>query len=320
VLFRSIIFIALLTGYISKDHTGSWWIIIMTSTFSGIFNGLAMPARQAMIVEIVDREHIMNATSLSSMGQNICSLAGPSVAGFLIGSRMDYKVVYATMVGLYLMAIILTNFLPAISAVPTRSRNTFNDIKEGLKYVRSNSLILMIIIFNLCCILMAAPRIQLMPIFATDILKVGAAGQGVLQSVGAAGSLIASAVYASLPSKKRGLLMLLAGLSLGLTLTVFAFSTSYPLSIAMMLLVGIGQTGHMVMGNIFLQTLSDKEYVGRVMSVLMMCMSLSNLMIFFVGIYTEFVGARWAIGSLSMALVLIASASLIFLPRIRKLD
>ena len=65
-----IILIALFTGYLSKSHAGSWWILIMTSTFSGIFNGLAMPARQAMITDLVNRDQLMNAVSLNSMGQN----------------------------------------------------------------------------------------------------------------------------------------------------------------------------------------------------------------------------------------------------------
>jgi predicted MFS family arabinose efflux permease len=161
---------------------------------------------------------------------------------------------------------------------------------------------------------------QLMPIFAVDILKVGASGQGILQSVCAIGSLSAALVYASLPSKKRGVMMLLAGLTLGVALTVFAFSRSYFLSIMMMIFLGIGQSGHWVMGTILVQTLSDQEYVGRTMSVLLMCAATANLGTFFIGIFAQFVGAPLAVGSLGLTLVLVATASIIFLPRIRKLD
>ena len=315
-----IILIALSTGYLSKAHTGTWWILIMTSVLSGIFNGLAMPARQAMIAQIVSREQLMNAVSLSSMGQSLSTLIGPAIAGFLIGG-IGYQAVYGTMVVLYLTAITLTNFLPSTTtAVASIGRATLVDIKEGLKYIRSSPALLFIIIFNLICLLVAMPRTQMMPIFAVDILKVGASGQGILQSVGAIGSLAASLFYASLPPKKRGTLMVVAGFTLGLGLAVFAFSRSYALSIGMMVLIGMGQTGHIVMGNILLQSISDREHVGRVMSILLMCSATASLGTFVVGIMTQFVGAPIAISSLGIFMVLVSIVCLIFVPLVRKLD
>jgi MFS family permease len=314
-----IILIALTTGYLSKGHAGTWWILIMTSVFSGIFNGLAMPARQSMIAEIVTRDQVMNAVSLSSMGTNICTLVGPSIAGFLIGG-VGYTAVYATMVVLYLLAITLTNFLPVTHTVTSRGRNAYEDIKEGLRYIRNNRVLLFIIVFNLLCWVMALPRSPLMPIFAVDILKVGATGQGILQSVSAVGALAASLVYASLVPKKRGIIMLTAGLVLGMAITTFAFSRSYPLSISMMVFLGMGQTGHILMGNILLQTLSDKEYVGRVMSILLMCGAVANLGTFFVGVITQFVGAQITVGSCGIILIIGALICLIFLPWARKID
>ena len=89
--------------------------------------------------------------------------------------------------------------------------------------------------------------------------------------------------------------MVYAGLNLGAALIVFAFSRSYLLSIGMMVLIGMGQAGHIVMGNILIQSYSDKEYVGRVMSVLLMCGAASNL-------------------------ILVVSICLLFLPWIRKIE
>jgi MFS family permease len=291
----------------------------MTSTFSGIFNGLAMPARQAMITDLVNRDQLMNAVSLNSMGQNLTTLVGPAIAGFLIAGA-GYQAVYGTMVGLYLIAITLTNFLPATKIIASRGRNTLVDIKEGLQYIKGNRALLFVIVFNLICFVVAMPRTQLMPIFAVDILHVGASGQGILQSVSAIGALVASLFYASLPPRKRGSIMVYAGLNLGIALVVFAFSRSYLLSIGMMILIGMGQAGHIVMGNILIQSISDKEYVGRVMSLLLMCGAASNLGTFFVGIMTQFIGAQIAVGSLGVFLVLVVSICLIFLPWIRKID
>jgi MFS family permease len=314
-----IILIALTTGYLSKGHPGTWWILIMTSVFSGIFNGLALPARQAMITELVNKEALMNAVSLNSVGQGLSTLTGPAIAGFLIGS-VGYTAVYGSMVGLYLLAIILTNLLPVTGIISSHGRTALKDIKEGLAYIRKNRVLVFIILFNMLCFVAALPRIQLMPIFAVDILKVGARGQGILLSVSAFGALGASLVYASLLPKKRVIIMLTAGLILGLALTVFAFSNSYPLSLGMMVLIGVGQAGHINMGNILLQALSDKEHIGRVVSILLMCGSIAGLGTFVVGIITQFTGAQVAVGSLGIILVLAAAFCLVFLPWARRVD
>ena len=89
----------------------------------------------------------MNAVSLSSVGQGLSTLIGPAIAGFLIGG-IGFKVVYGTMVGLYCDHITLTNFLPVTGRFLHRGRNAMADIKEGLKYIKGNR-ILFIIIFNL---------------------------------------------------------------------------------------------------------------------------------------------------------------------------
>jgi MFS family permease len=316
-----LIVIALMTGYLSKDNPGSWWLVVFTSVITGISNGMAFPARQAMIGEIAPGDQLMNAVALASMGQQICTLAGPSVAGFLIAG-VGFTWVYLAMALLYVMAVILTNFLPAkkSTGVKVRAGSTFKDVIEGLRYVGSQKIILMVIVFNLACIFLSMPRSQLMPIFATDILHVGSEGQGILQSVGAVGSLIAAFFYATLPPKKRGMMILTAGITLSLALTVFAFSRSYALSIAMMVLMGIGQTGHSQMAVILVQTLADKEHVGRAMSILQMGGATANLGTFVVGVIAQFAGVQWTMGVMGMILFLAAISSLLFLTQLRKLD
>jgi MFS family permease len=314
-----IILVGLMTGYLSKDNPGCWWLLILTSVISGICYGMALPARQAMITEIVSPEKLMNAVGLSTMGQNVCTLVGPTMAGFLIAG-FGFKWVYLAMAVLYFVAVALTNFLPATRTIIRKGSNTFRDVIEGLRYVGRNKTILAVVVFNLLCIFLSMPRLQLMPIFAIDILHVGAGGQGILQSVGAIGSLIAAGAYASLPPRNRGKMMILAGLALGLALTVFAFSHSYALSIAMMVLMGMGQVGHSNMGTVLVQSLAEKEYLGRSMSILLMGQASANLGTFFVGVIAEFAGAPWTLGVLGMILFSAAASSLIFLTRLRKLD
>jgi MFS family permease len=139
-------------------------------------------------------------------------------------------------------------------------------------------------------------------------------------SFSGAGAIFASLIIASVPSKKRGISLLISNISMGVALVIFAFSTSWPLSLGMMIIVGIGRTGGNTLGNALLQTHTEPEYLGRVMSLLMLNFGLSGLGTFFAGILAESISAPWAIGGLAMVLIGISFLAIIFLRDFRKLD
>jgi len=87
-----------------------------------------------------------------------------------------------------------------------------------------------------------------------------------------------------------------------------------------MVFIGLGQAGRQTLGSTLLQSYSDPEYLGRVMSINMMDMGLSSLGTFLAGILAEGIGAEWAIGGFAMVLVLLSIITLLFVPRIRRLD
>ena len=132
--------------------------------------------------------------------------------------------------------------------------------------------------------------------------------------------MIGSVVLASLPSKRRGVMLGASGVILGLALTAFAFSKSWPLSLVLIALVGLGQTGRMTLSSTLVQSHVDGEYMGRVMSVFMMQFGFTSFSTFLAGLLTQNVGVQWAIGSFAMLLALISTLVLVFVPRIRRLD
>jgi MFS family permease len=201
-----------------------------------------------------------------------------------------------------------------------RGGNAISDIKEGFGYIRKEPTILTLLAFTLFMVVLSMPYMTLLPIFSLDILKVGASGMGVLVSVSGAGAMTGSLVIASLPNKKRGLMLLFSGLILGLALTAFAFSHSWLLSLIIIVFVGLGQAGRMALGNTLIQYYVDDEYRGRVLSVYVMQFGLTSFGGAGAGLLAEGVGAPWALGGFSISLVVTALAALVFLPRIRKLD
>ena len=311
--------IAVSVGYLGPAHPESWWVLILGAIVMGTIMALAMPARQAILPELVGQEQIMNAVSLNTVGMSFFQLIGPAIAGIVIDS-FGYAAVFYAMTALNASGIVFAVFLPRTTPSQARSRTVLADVIDGLKYMLGHRTILLILALFVASILLAMPYQTLMPIFAKDILRVGASGQGTLMSVCGFGALTASLVLASIPSRKRGAALLVSNILLGLALVVFAFSTSWPLSLGMMIFVGIGQTGNNTVGATLLQTHTDPEYLGRVMSIMSMSFGLSSLGTFFAGILAESISAPWAIGGLAMMLVAISFGALLFVPRLRKLD
>lgn len=311
--------LALTSGYLSAEHTGSWWVLIVASVLQGTIMGLMMPSRQAILPEIVGEEQLMNAVSLNTLGSNTLRILAPAAAGFLIAA-FDFEAVYFTMTGMYLMAVVFIAFLPLTSTMTVRGGGALADMIEGLKYIRHETTILLVLAFTLFAVVLSMPYMLLMPIFTDTILDVGAKGMGILLSVSGAGAITGSLILASLPNKKRGLMLLVSSLVMSMALVVFSFSTAWPLSLGIIVLVGLGQTGRMTLGNTLIQYYVNDEYRGRVMSIYMMNFGFTSFGTFVAGVLADNMGVQWAVGGFAAVLVIVSILALAFVPRIRKLD
>jgi MFS family permease len=318
VLVTVIIGLTLLTGYMSPAHPDSWWVLLITSIFSGIVFAFTVPARQSLIPELVDRAHLMNAISLNTMGMNLFRLVSPAIAGFLIDA-VSFEFAYFIMAGLFFMGMVFTAFIPNTPLASVRYNHPLDDIKQGLQYVRVNDIILFILSFDFVVVLFFMPFQNLLPIFTEDILKVGATGLGIFMSVFGAGALLASILLASLFIPRQGLVHLISTMVLSLTLLAFAFSANWLLSLVLIFIIGMSQTGHLTTGMTLTQSLTESQYMGRVMSLLLMTWGLSGLGTFFAGILSDHISPQWTIGIFAMILTLISIAALIFAPKIRRL-
>ncbi|MDD4876510.1 MAG: MFS transporter, partial [Dehalococcoidales bacterium] len=206
--------LSLSLGYLSAENEGSWWILMVASALQGTIMGLMMPSRQAIIPEIVSDEELMNAVSLNTMGMNVLRIFAPAIAGFTIDA-WDFQAVYYIMTCMFLVAVVFLLFMPNTGKRKISRRNTLIEIKEGLQYVKKEKNIILILLYTLMVVILSMPYMLLLPIFADDILKVAASGMGILIGVSGIGAIVGSVVLASLPNKKRGILLLLSGLVLG---------------------------------------------------------------------------------------------------------
>jgi MFS family permease len=314
-----VVAVALTSGFLSVRHAGSWWVLAASSLLQGSVMGLMMPSRQAIIPEIVSEDQLMNAVSLNTMGMNVLQLVAPALAGFLVDAS-GFAAVYFVMTGMYLVAVGFIFFLPKVRTTTKMRIRAFEGIARGLTYIRHNTNVLYVLLFTLVIVLLAMPYSNLMPVFVDDVLHVGATGMGILMSISGIGAMVGSVILASLPTKRRGVMLAASGVILGLALTAFAFSRSWPLSLVLIAVVGLGQTGRMTLSSTLVQSHVDGEYMGRVMSVFMMQFGFTSFSTFLAGLLTQRIGVQLAIGSFAIILAVVSMLVLVFVPRIRRLD
>jgi len=321
--------VALSSGFISPEKEGSWWIFMLAVLIMGSLMGLMMPALQALVAEIVEREHLMNAVAVNTMGMNVLFVIGPRLAGYLIDSY-GYDYVYYAMAGCYVLSAFfiafirgsgLTNPPPSgpTSIAPGRA-NILGEIQKGFQYIHKESLILAVLVFSLLVTVLSQPYQQLLPIFVEDILKVGTTGGSELMMIAGLGALIGSIIITFLPNKKRGLMLLGSGLIAGIALISFSFSTIWGLSLGTMIFIGFAHSFRMTISSTLLQAYSEPEYRGRVMSIFSMQWGLMSVFTFIAGILSEVVSVQWVLGTLAMILVALSILSVLFVRGIREVE
>lgn len=242
--------------------------------FIAVLNGIVMafdaPARQAIVVELVGKEHVLNAVALNSAAFNSSRLIGPALAGMLIASIGMSGCFYLN--GISFLAVIIALLLIKLKYV--RKINTQTEFGEdlfaGLKFIRDNRAIRVLITMVGMTSLFGISYAILMPVFADDILKVGARGLGVLMSASGLGALIAALTLARLGDfRYKGKILVLSSVIFSFSLIVFSLSKLYLLSLITLVLIGWSSVTAISLINTLLQHLAPDAVRGRVMSAFM---------------------------------------------------
>jgi predicted MFS family arabinose efflux permease len=190
------------------------------------------------LIEIVGRDRLMSANSLSQSLNSVGSMLGPALGGVILGIS-GVASVYVIVGVLYVIAFAATLLIRNKTiANPKGSNSALQEIAEGLRFVRGDSVLRYLMLLNLLA-LFAGFVMPLIPIYARDILEVGETGFGVLMSAFGVGAIFGTFGLAlSGNVKRKALVMTVTPLVFGVGMVVFVFSRSYPLSIAAMVLMG----------------------------------------------------------------------------------
>ena len=186
--------------------------------------------------------------------------------------------------------------------------------------MRHDPTILIVLAVTLLSAFLAMPYIQLLPGFVKDVLDGGPVELGLLTAVSGGGALFGALVIASLPERRRGLLLLLSVVGLGASLILLAGSTAFWFAVIAIVFVGIGTAGRQAFSQILLHSYVENEFRGRVMALMMLQPGMMALGAFVIGVVAERAGIDVAIGALAIGLVGIAAFIMVASPRLRRLE
>lgn len=244
------------------------YLLLAINSLAAIFD---TPARQATIPLLVPKEYFMNAVSLSTIMWQSAIVIGPALSGFiieLVGLSSVYLFNAVSFLGVMVALILMGPIKQTYSLKNTLS--SFNRIKEGIGFVKNNPLIYSTMILDFFATFFGSAT-TLLPIFAKDILKVGASGLGFLYAASSIGGVLAGIIVSALGQiKNQGKILLYTVSLYGLATILFGLSKSYYLSLVFLAIAGAGDIISSIIRNTIRQ-LNTPDYIrGRVTSVNML--------------------------------------------------
>jgi len=266
---------ALMLGVLTWMGDLSLPFLFAAAVFVGVARAFAGPAYSALAPNFVPRESLPTAIAISTLAWQTGTIAGPSVGGLLYAIHPD--VAYATVAALFVVALGLMFLIGPVPQPPAqKDRHPVQRILDGFAYVRANRLVLAAITLDLFVVLLAGAT-ALLPIYARDILHVGATGLGFLAAGMGIGAAAASLWFSFNPMKSDvGRKMLVSVMIFAAAILTFGLSTNFYLSVAALIVAGAADMVSVYVRTSLIQLHTPDAMRGRVSAVSQLTISASN--------------------------------------------
>ena len=300
------------------------WHVYVTGFLMAVAQVFQQSARAAMIADAVPSSHLTNAIGLNAVIFNVARSTGPALAGFLIaisgtGGAYLVQAVFFFLATLWTMRLRSGRRASAGSHGESGHKESFGQsIIEGWKFSWRNEAVRTSLLIVMFASFFIVPFTTLLPVFARDILGVGATGQGLLLTSMGVGALCSSVLIASVGDRlPRGMLML-GGVTLyGVIVVAFSISPWFQLSLVLMGIVGLCHVHAHALVQTVIQFYSPAAFRGRTMALFHMSQVVMTVGSMLIGALSSFVGAQWALASMGVVGALSMITIYMALPRAR---
>jgi len=299
---------------------GALELIYLSVLVIGIGRAFVSPAQGALSAEVVPAAHYTNAATWSSGLWQVAAVIGPALGGLLIAQLGSAALIYGLNAAMLLVVALLTLLLRARPVAPSDEPVTLGSLLAGLRFVWDTKIVLASITLDMFAVLLGGAT-ALLPVFAKDILQVGAVGLGWMRAAPSIGAVLAALAMAHLPPFKRAgrtLLVVVAGF--GLATVVFGLSRSFALSLLMLALLGALDNISVVIRSTLLLIRTPDLMRGRVNAVHYVFIGISNeLGAFESGLAAALLGTVGAVVAGGIGTILVVLGVALVWPEVRRL-
>ena len=299
------------------------WHILAIAFSVGAVEAFNQPARQSLYPHLIDRRALVSAVALNSAVWQGTRIVAPAIAGAIIALAGTAASFYLAGFGSAIMALIIF-FLKVPPIARASQGSPARSMWEGISFIGKNPVFAFLIGMTFFNSFFGMSYLIMMPVFAVDILKVGAEGQGMLLSVGGVGALLTSLWFGSRSNvPHRGLLMVGGAVLFGGLITTFALTSrfvgSFPLALVILFLSGFANSTYMINVQSFLQTLVPDRMRGRVMGFFGMTWSVMPLGGLQAGALATVITVPFAVAIGGLAVAAFALGPALFNPKVRNI-
>jgi MFS family permease len=320
-VINSLLVLGITTHYFMQSNTTQTieWLIYLTMFLSGSIRAFLAPASFSLLPLLVKKDDLPQAITWSSTSWMLGSVLGP-LAGGLFMAKIGVTSTISISVFLLLTAVFCMLNIKPKDTLSMKDIGIIEGLKQGFRFVFKTEVILAVLCLDLFAVLFGGAE-ALLPVFSSEILKVGEVGYGWLRSAHGIGSIILLFVLAYLPLKNNiGMKLLVSVFLFGLCILFFGISTNVYLSFFLLLFAGLFDGVSVVIRHSILQLNTPEELKGRVSSINMMFISSSNeLGAFESGFTARLMGAVSAVVFGGVMTMLVVGFTYLKAPSLKKL-
>lgn len=296
-------------GLLALEAAVLWWFVvsgtitipwlIALATFAGVVSAFEIPARQALLIELVVREDLMDAIALNTSAFNLARILGPSIAAAVIASAglawcfgLNALSFSAVLAGLFLLRL-----PPHVRPVDRPS--PMAGLREGIAYMLATTEIVVVMRMVSVFSIFGVPYLTLMPVFAREALGLGASGYGLLMTITGIGALSGALFLAAVGGRiQRGRLFATASIAFPLMILALSATRQAPVAGFVLLLCGLFMILQTALANGILQAIVPDELRGRVMAAyVVVYVGFAPIGSFVGGALARAVGIEWTLAA-----------------------
>jgi len=310
---------ALAVGLLVVAGQVELWQLYSLTVLMGMSRGFSFTSRQALLYDVVGPEHLASAVGLNSVAANVARIMAPLAGGTVIGALGTAAAFFGQSL-LLLLAIPVTPLLRLrVLAKPVRLP-FWRSIMDGLRYIQSDPTLLRLYLFIYIPNVLIYPYVSLIPVFADEVLGIGAQGYGFLLTGVGFGSIPGGLLVASMGrSRRKGLVMGLAAILYMGMVSTFAQSRWLPLSFAALVVGGVGWSMMVALNQALVQLRLADAYRGRGLALYTVGSGLTPLGNLAMGSLAHAIGVQTAVTAFALVGMVLAALTGLASAEVRRL-